>query len=168
MIISKMLENRYLANADHVLGQFFGDISTVGKVVTRKRLAEPISERVHWRCPKMLCGYRLSFTHRRSWKARRRLLDREVDIVPVTLTKGRRQGASSKEVFLQVWYQDVEELRRRVVDPSAFVVVLARAKDDRKMPPDVDEFVGIFRVVPTGIVLSENSIETKVLERVRA
>ena len=113
-------------------------------------------------------GYKLSFTHRTSWKARRRLLNREVDIVPVTLTKGRRQGASSKEVFLQVWYQDAEELKCRVADPNAFVVALARAKDDHKIPPDVDEFVGIFQVVPTGIRLSQNSIETRVLERVRA
>jgi hypothetical protein len=113
-------------------------------------------------------GYKLSFTYRTSWKARRRLLNREVDIVPVTLTKGRRQGATSKEVFFQVWYQDAEELKCRLADPSAFVVALAKAKDDYKIPPEVDDIVGIFRVVPMGIILSKNSIETKVLERVRA
>jgi hypothetical protein len=31
-----------------------------------------------------------------------------------------------------------------------------------------DTFVGIFRVIPTGATLNENSIETKVLERLRA
>jgi hypothetical protein len=86
----------------------------------------------------------------------------------VTLTKGRRQGASPQEGFLEVWYRNAEELRRRAADPNAFVLALAKAKDDHEVPPVFDSFVGIFRVIPTGTPLSENSIETKVLERVRA
>jgi hypothetical protein len=37
-----------------------------------------------------------------------------------------------------------------------------------EVPPVFDSFVGIFRVIPTDAPLSENSFETKVLERVRA
>jgi hypothetical protein len=113
-------------------------------------------------------GFALKFTSRTSWKAERRLLNQKLDIIPVALTKGRRQGASSKEVFLEVWYRNAGELKHRAADPNAFVVALAKAKDDRQFPPVFDKFVGIFRVTPTGISLSEKSIETKVLERVRA
>jgi hypothetical protein len=113
-------------------------------------------------------GFELKFTSRTSWKAERRLLNQKLDIVPVTLTKGWRPVASSKEVFLEVWYRNTEELKDRAADPNAFVVALAKAKNNREFPPVFDEFVGIFRVIPTGIPLSENSIETKVLERVRA
>src|ERR1700726_4350513 len=113
-------------------------------------------------------GFELKFISGTSWKAERRLHNRTLDIVPVTLTKRRRQGASSKEVFLEVWYQSAEELKHQAADPNAFVVALAKAKDDHEFPPAVDKFVGIFRVISTGIVLSEKSIETKVLERVKA
>ena len=113
-------------------------------------------------------GFALKFTSRTSWKAERRLLNQKLDIIPVALTKGRRQGASSKEVFLEVWYRNAEDLKHRATDPNAFIVALAKAKDDHEFPPVFDKFVGIFRVIPTGVPLSENSIETKVLERVRA
>jgi hypothetical protein len=83
-------------------------------------------------------GFKLEFTGRRSWKAERRLLNEKLDIVPVTLTKGRRQGASSKEVFLEVWFQNAEELKHRAADPSSFIVALAKAKDDQEFPPVFD------------------------------
>jgi hypothetical protein len=118
--------------------------------------------------PHNVDGFALKFTGRRTWKAERRLCGKKLDIVPVALTKGRRQGASPKEVFLEVWYPNAEELKHRAADPNAFIVALAKAKDDHEFPPVFDKFVGIFRVIPTGVPLSENSIETKVLERVRA
>jgi hypothetical protein len=71
-------------------------------------------------------------------------------------------------VFLEVWFRNAEESKRRAADPNAFVLALARAKNDHEVPPVFDSFVGIFRVIPTGTPLSENSFETKVLERVRA
>jgi hypothetical protein len=113
-------------------------------------------------------GFELKFTCRTSWKAERRFLARTIDIVPVTWTKGRRQDASTKEVFLEVWYRSLDELNFRAADPNAFVVALAVAKDYRKFPHAFDQFVGLFLVASTGIFLSNNSIETKVLERVRA
>ena len=113
-------------------------------------------------------GFDLKFTYRTSWKAERRFLARSIDVIPVTWTRGRRQDASTKEVFLEVWYRSLDELNLRAADPNAFVVALAVAKDYRKHPHDFDHFVGLFRVVSTGTFLSDESIETKVLERVRA
>jgi hypothetical protein len=118
--------------------------------------------------PHYVDGFALKFTGRNTWKAERRLLGQKLDIVPVALTKGRRQSASSKEVFLEVWYKNPEELKHRAADPNAFIVALAKVKDDHVVTPVFDKFVGIFRVIPTGIALSEISIETKILERVRA
>jgi hypothetical protein len=112
-------------------------------------------------------GFQVEFTNRRSWKAELRFQGRK-RVVPVTLTKGRRPGASSKEVFLEVWYRNASELKSRQGDENAFIVALAKAKDDHASPPEFDSFVGIFRVIPTGVVLSETSIETKILTRVRA
>jgi hypothetical protein len=112
-------------------------------------------------------GFQVKFTGRRSWKAEVRFQSQR-RVVPVTLTKGRRSGASPKEVFLEVWYQDAGELKSRQADESAFIVALAKAKDDLASPPAFDSFVGIFRVIPTGVVLSETSIETKIVTRVKA
>jgi hypothetical protein len=139
----------------------------IGKVATGKSELCPLLSK-YIAMPHYVDGFELTFTYRTSWKAKRCLHSRTLDIVPVTLTKGRRQDASSKEVFLEVWYCSAEELKHRAADPNPFVVALAKAKDDHEFPPAVDKIVGIFRVISTGIVLSENSIETKVLERVKA
>jgi hypothetical protein len=112
-------------------------------------------------------GFELKFTSRTSWKAELRFQNQKI-VVPVTLTKGRRKGASSQEVFLEVWYRNADELRSRAADSNDFIVALAKAKDDHAAPPVFDTFVGLFRVIPTGVLLSETSIETKILERVRA
>jgi len=113
-------------------------------------------------------GFDLKFTSRTSWKAERRRLGKLVDIVPVTWTKGRRQDRGSKEIFQEVWYQDKVEMAGRAADPSPFVIALAVAKDYSTFPHAFREFVGTFEVVSTGEVLSDRSIETKVVRRVRA
>ncbi len=113
-------------------------------------------------------GFDLKFTSRTSWKAERRLRGEPIDIVPVTWTKGRRQGADSKEIFQEVWYQDPAEMGTRAADTSPFVIALAVAKDYAIFPHAFKEFVGVFEVVATGKTLSDKSIETKVLKRVRA
>ena len=71
-------------------------------------------------------------------------------------------------MLLEVWYRNLDELTVRLTNPTAFVVALAVAKDYRKLPRAFEEFVGLFRVIPTGIVLGPNSMETEILERVRA
>jgi hypothetical protein len=113
-------------------------------------------------------GFDLTFTSRRSWKAHRREHGRLVDVVPVTWTKGRHASDATKEIFQEVWYQDRDELAARAADVSPFVVALATAKDYGTFPHAFKEFVGVFEVVATGKMLSDISIETKVLRRVRA
>ena len=113
-------------------------------------------------------GFELKFTSRTSWKAARYASGRLVDIVPVTWTKGRRQELGSAEVFQEVWYQAHAELEERNSDPTPFIVALAIAKDYAEMPRQFKEFRGVFEVAPTGKLLSENSLETKVLKRVKA
>ena len=49
-----------------------------------------------------------------------------------------------------------------------FVVALALAKDYTKSPHQFDKFVGVFQVKATGNRLTHNSIETEILERLRA
>jgi hypothetical protein len=113
-------------------------------------------------------GFELKFTGRKSWKAARYANGRLIDIVPVTWTKGRRQDPGSNEIFQEVWYQARTELEQRNTDPTPFVVALAIAKDYAEMPHQFKEFRGVFEVAPTGRLLSENSLETKVLRRVKA
>lgn len=115
-----------------------------------------------------VAGFDLKFTGRTSWKAELRFQSQKLDVVPVTLARGRRKGSSPQEVFLEVWYRDADGLKSRQADPNSFVVALARAKDDRVSPPEFDSFVGLFRVISTGLLLSETSIETRIFERVRA
>ena len=112
-------------------------------------------------------GFDLKFTSRRSWKARRREHGRLIDTVPVAWTKGRRVLAT-KEIFQEVWYQDTVEVTERADNPAPFAIALAVAHDYNKLPHDCKEFVGVFEVVPTGKILSEKSIETRVLRRLRA
>jgi hypothetical protein len=111
-------------------------------------------------------GFDLKFTNRRSWKAERRYAGRLIDVVPVTWTKGRR--SENGEIFQEVWYQDKEEMEARRTDPTPFVVALAIAKDYSIQPHAFDAFRCLYKVSATGAVLSDRSIETKVLERVRA
>jgi hypothetical protein len=62
--------------------------------------------------------------------------------------------------------QDDSELAARAVDARPFVIALAVAKNYSTLPHAFKEFVGVFEVVATGKILSDNSIET--LRRVRA
>jgi hypothetical protein len=113
-------------------------------------------------------GFDLSFTSRTSWKAHRRAFGKLIDNVPVTWTKGRRQESPSSEIFLEVWYQDNAEMEARRADPTPFIVALAIAKDYSQFPHEFHEFRGIFEVAATGVKLSDQSIETKILRRIRA
>jgi len=111
-------------------------------------------------------GFELSFKDRRSWKAKRVAHGKLIDVIPVTWTKGMRK--ESNEIFQEVWFRDVAEMETFRSQSAPFVVALAIAKDYSVIPHAFDEFRGIFEVIPTGIVLSENSIETRVLRRIRA
>jgi hypothetical protein len=113
-------------------------------------------------------GFDLKFTSRTSWKAERRCRGKLVDIVPVTWTKGRRQDPDTKNVYQEVWFQDHNEMDERNNSREPFPVAVAIAKDYSKFPHAFDQFRAIFEVVSTGNILSEKSIETKVLRRLKA
>jgi hypothetical protein len=49
--------------------------------------------------PHHVDGFELKFTSRTSWKAKLRLLNQKLDVVPVTLSKRRRQGSRPKKYF---------------------------------------------------------------------
>jgi hypothetical protein len=117
-----------------------------------------------WAMAHFVDGFDLTFTSRTSWKATRRLRGKVIDIVPVTWTKGLRQPGPT----LEVWYRNPEERQGARQSREPFVVAVARAKDYSALPHEFEQFTALFRVVATGDQLSETSIETKVLERVRA
>src|SRR5688572_4878185 len=113
-------------------------------------------------------GYEMSFTHRASWKAHISQKGKVIETVPVTWTKGWRVDKATKEIFLEVWYKDREELERQMSNPSPFHVALAVAVDYETFPHAFKSYQGLFNVMATGRLLTDISLETRVLERVRA
>jgi hypothetical protein len=109
-------------------------------------------------------GYDLTFTSRTSWKAERRRGGKLIDVVPVTWTKGIR--GNGKIEFLEVWLRS-KELKEYNSRTEPFVVALAIAKDYNQTPHSFQEFRGLFEVQATGTLLSDRSIETRVLRRIK-
>lgn len=107
-------------------------------------------------------GYDLTFTSRRSWKANLRARGKIIDIIPVTWTHGRKGDVQ------EVWYQNPDELEEARLRDVPFVVALAHAKDPYAEPSEFHEFRGVFEVIATGGRLGEQSIETKVIRRLKA
>ena len=89
-----------------------------------------------------------------------------IDVVPVTWTKGLRRVGD--DMFLEVWFRKSSDLEAFNQSREPFVVAMAKAKDYSQHPHQFETFNALFRVIPTGHVLSEKSIETRVLERVKA
>lgn len=112
-------------------------------------------------------GFGLEFTSRTSWKARRYRNGQEVDVVPITWTKGLRFDESAKATYLEVWYRNRIELENQQKSTEPFVVAVAFGNYD-VMPHRFKEFRGVFEVRATGRRLSERSIETMVLRRLNA
>lgn len=109
-------------------------------------------------------GFELAFTGRKTWKAYRYEFGTQLDIVPVTWTK----GLQVRERIPEVWFSNPVELEAQMMSRIPFVVALAIAKDYMVHPHTFDEFRGIFEVLATGDRgASEDgmSIETKVLRR---
>jgi hypothetical protein len=111
-------------------------------------------------------GFKLKFTSRTSWKAERRQQGRLIDVVPVTWTKDYR--VLENGILLDVHFKKSAEAQEFNSLSDPFVVAVAKAKDDRQTPPEFDFFTSLFRVLATGQILSEHTIETRVLERLRA
>ena len=113
-------------------------------------------------------GFELAFTHPYSWKARRSQKGKELDIIPVAWSGGRRQEPGSADIFQRVHFKDRQELDRVAASRDPFVIALARAKDPSQKRLEFGEFVGIFEVLATGVIVDENSLETKVIRRLQA
>ena len=111
-------------------------------------------------------GFGLKFTARRSWMALRSLAGRVIDRVPVAWTKGFRSVGQKR--YLEVAYRDSAELAAQQSSTQPFVVAVARAKDYKEYPHRFETFVALFWVKSTGRRLSDNSIETEVLSRLKA
>jgi len=112
-------------------------------------------------------GFEMKFTNPSSWKAERRQGGKLIDVVPVTWTKGWRQEAGNKGVLLEIWYQERLEMQRRRTNPAPFVVALASAKDYAQFPYQFEAFRGVYEVAATGQQLSPNSLEARVIRRIR-
>ena len=111
-------------------------------------------------------GFQLKFTGRTSWKAERRERGKLIDVIPITWTKGTRPMPDG-EILQEVWYQDASDMEVRLDDTEPFVVALAEAKDFSVIPHSFKEFRAIYEVVATGRRLSDSSIETRILRRLR-
>jgi hypothetical protein len=113
-------------------------------------------------------GFDMAFTHRGSWKANISRLGKVIETVPVTWTKGWIVDKASKVICLEVWYQDSEELRARAADPTPFNVALGLAHDYYAFPHSFKSYKGPFEIQATGELLSDISLQAKVLRRVTA
>lgn len=113
-------------------------------------------------------GFEMAFTSRSSWKANIFRLGKLVEIVPVTWTKGWRPARGTNMPQLEVWFKDPDELRSRALDPTPFHVALAVAHDYSEFPHAFKGYQGLFEVAATGELLSDTSLQTNVIRRVRA
>ncbi|MBV9629586.1 MAG: hypothetical protein JO230_15930 [Xanthobacteraceae bacterium] len=116
--------------------------------------------------PHKVDGFELRFTGRTSWKAERRCRGAVIDVIPVTWTKG--WSKTSEGTFLQVWFRNADDREQYLDRREPFVVAVGVAKDYEEFPHQFSHFTSVFRVLATGKVLSEHSIETRVIERVTA
>jgi hypothetical protein len=89
-----------------------------------------------------------------------------VAVGPVVWTIGRR--LRGRETFQEVRFQDLGEMEQARVCQEPFLVVLAVAEDYNQNPRKVRAFQGIFWVKSTGVQISPDGIETKVIGRARA
>ena len=112
-------------------------------------------------------GLEMKFTHRTSWKGHIFFGGRIVDTVPISWTKGWWVDPNTKDIFLEVWFNDRTKLEQRALEAIPFNVAVGKAHDYEEMPHSFDKYQGLFNVLPTGEILSDISIQTKVLRRVK-
>lgn len=107
-------------------------------------------------------GYELKYNGRRSWMAQ--LSQGGIVIeprIPVTWATDWQKGG-----LLRVWFRDRAEMLKHNDSKTPFIVAVAtRARSDNPNIERFEKFNAIFRVTPTGELLSENSIQTRILDR---
>lgn len=127
-------------------------------------------------------GYGLKFVSR-TQSAERRLHGRLVDSVPVAWAetwrsvpppkepdalpaKAGRRKAVPRDAYVAIAIRDSEEMAKLMATPRPFVIAVARQREKGESGRNLVEFRGVFEVTPTGVELSPNTIETKVIRRV--
>lgn len=112
-----------------------------------------------------LDGFEVSYTSRTSWKAYISDDGKVLATAPVTWTKGtRRQG---QEWFQRVWFQKNDEAEKHDASKEPFIVLVAQAHDYEVHPHAFKHFNCIYEVVALGQGVKEQSIECKVIRRIR-
>jgi hypothetical protein len=109
----------------------------------------------------------MTFTHRGSWKGHIWSRGVIIDTVPISWTKGWVVDKQSKTIFLEVWFQKEEELLAAMKAENPFKVAVGVANDYDDFPHSFREYRGLFLVLPTGERISDISIQTRVLDRVK-
>ncbi|MCJ2048528.1 hypothetical protein [Methylobacterium sp. J-070] len=109
----------------------------------------------------------MTFTHRGSWKGHIKSRGQIIDTVPVSWTKGWVVDKDTKSIYLEVWFQKEDELLAAMNAAEPFKVAVGIANDYDAFPHSFSEYRGLFLVQPTGERLSDISIQTKVLERIK-
>ena len=125
-------------------------------------------------------GYELKYLMR-TQTAERRVHGRLVDTVPVAWASSWRSALPTKETdalptksakkgqrdaFVEIGFGDAGEMAKRKAASEPFVVAVAHAQPKGEKGRTI-EFRGVFEVTPTGVELSPNSIETRVIRRMQ-
>lgn len=85
-----------------------------------------------------------------------------LDVVPVAWQRDYHDG------LLKVHFKKPSEVQDYASRGAPFMVAVAKAKDYDVHPHQIDFFTCVFRVKATGEILSEHTVQTRVLDRVRA
>lgn len=109
----------------------------------------------------------MTFTHRGSWKGHIWSRGTIIDTVPISWTKGWVVDKISGSIFLEVWFQKEEELLSAMNSEEPFKVAVGVADDYDAFPHSFKEYRGLFLVQATGERISNISIRTRVLDRVK-
>jgi hypothetical protein len=124
--------------------------------------------------PVLIDGFQLKFNTRTRMAERR--WGSSVDLVPVIWLKDWRQGPAPRrekdaktpprrDSFVAVHCADPADMPARAADPQPFAVALATTKTRGEGQESFGEFRGVFEVVATGIRLSPESFEARVVRR---
>ncbi len=98
--------------------------------------------------------------------AERRERGKRLDVVPVAWTTDWHQTPSGP--ILHVHFKSAAEAKNYNVRPEPFVVAIVRAKDNDQRPKVVAGFATVVQVMATGHMVSERTIATTVMKRLRA
>ena len=109
----------------------------------------------------------MTFTHRGSWKGHIWSKGKLIDTVPVSWTKGWYVDPETKLIYLEVWFQKEDELLAAMASEKPFRVAVGVADNYDNFPHRFSEYRGLFLVKSTGQRMTDISIETQVLQRVK-